>query len=476
MHSIPCASSMLYLIFLIVLLSPSFEGAFSRSFAGNQRRDRLSSVSQIFRHPFPLTVSPSLDANYERLTTDSEVWRYAADSLRLRRQRKDSVSFHRQSSHESPVDQETPTDATSEVATYPIITTTATNATPTKKPVKSSCSTSDDVHALLDDIVCSKDYLKTLVTASKRCNLFGYFDADHLRSCGVDANGTYCRKHEREFPDPDYVAWNVLQQCTLQTTSGKCSSACKSSLSLFAAEFGCCIHVSRISWFVEDNPHILILSSALWSFCGLKRPKTCSNVPSLPTSTIAGSCTYGCYAYARSALICEHVGAQLIETYNTCGRKGSALELGQLCGLNDKGTACFELQFTDNTDYLLSVYTSCFNYFSSGACTDRCKKALRQFRSKYGCCVNVYNGTAFGDSSQLLSSIVTSYGLWSRCGVESPGMCSLPDEIETGNRTYNVQAFCDRILTGGTTSTRESTATCFFRVLFVVFVMYIYSS
>ena len=313
--------------------------------------------------------------------------------------------------------------------------------------VNSSCSSSADVHALLDKIVCAQKYLNSIIQASKRCNLFGYFDTDHIRSCGLDANGTYCRKHERNFPDPDYLAWNVLQQCSLQTRSGTCSSSCKWALRNFAGKFGCCIHVSRVSWFVEDNPHILILSPALWTYCGLSRPNPCGNVPTLPSSTIAGSCTYGCYAYARSALICDGIGSELIDTYKGCGRKGAALELTQLCGVNEKGTACFELQFSDNTDYLLSVYTSCFKYFSSGVCTESCRRDLVRFRSKYGCCVNVYNGTAFGESSQLLGSIVTQYDLWSRCGVDSPGMCTLPTGI--GNFTYDVEAFCDRILIDG---------------------------
>ena len=313
--------------------------------------------------------------------------------------------------------------------------------------VSTTCTSTADVHKRLDSIVCSKTYLKSLISASKKCNLFGYFDTDHIRSCGVDSNGTYCRKHERSFPDPDYLAWDVLQECSLQTQSGTCSTSCKSSLSNFAAKFGCCIHVSRVSWFVEDNPHILILSPALWSYCGLTRPQPCGNVPTLPSSSIAGSCTYGCYAYARSALICNQIGSQLIDTYNTCGRKGSAMELGQLCGLNYKGTACFELQFSDNTDYLLSVYTACFKYFSSGVCKDKCRSALKHFRAKYGCCVNVYNGTAFGESSQLLGSIVTQYGLWSKCKVATPGMCTLP--TDTGNFSYNVEEFCDNISIGG---------------------------
>ena len=311
----------------------------------------------------------------------------------------------------------------------------------------SSCSSSADLHALLDKIVCDQKYLKSIIQASKRCNLFGYFDTDHIRGCGLDDSGTYCRKHERNFPDPDYLAWGVLQQCSLQTRSGTCSSSCKSALRNFSGKFGCCIHVSRVSWFVEDNPHILILSPALWTYCGLSRPDPCSNVPTLPSSTIAGSCTYGCYAYARSALICDEIGSELIDTYSGCGRKGAALELRQLCGVNDKGTACFELQFSDNTDYLLSVYTSCFKYFSSGVCTEKCRKGLARFRSKYGCCVNVYNGTAFGESSQLLGSIVTQYDLWSRCNVVSPGMCTLPTGI--GNFSYDVEAFCDRILIDG---------------------------
>ena len=318
-------------------------------------------------------------------------------------------------------------------------------------PVVGSCASSTALHAILDDIVCSETYLKALITATKKCNLFGYFDSDHIRGCGVDKNGTYCRRHEREFPDPDYLAWDVLQKCSLQTRSGNtCSSSCKASLNNFAGKFGCCIHVCRVSWFVEDNPHILILSSALWTYCGLTRPKPCGNVPKLPSSTIAGSCTYGCYAYARSALICERVGSQLIETYNKCGRKGSAIELGQLCGINYRGMACFELQFSDNTDYLLSIYTACFEYFSAGVCLEKCSSALKHFRNKYSCCVNVYNGTAFGDSSQLLGSIVTNSGLWSQCMVDSPGMCTLPSDAHDSNvTTYNVEDFCDRIMTGG---------------------------
>ena len=362
-----------------------------------------------------------------------------AEAIQLRR-RHHAISLHRNLSHNYDGD----VAANVVESPNPIV---AVGSNATAPSGSSSCTSSADVHALLDKIVCGESYLKSLISASKSCNLFGYFDSDHIRGCGADANGTFCRKHERSFPDPDYLAWDVLQQCTLQTHSETCSSSCKSSLSNFAAKFGCCIYVSRVSWFVEDNPHILILSSALWTYCGLKRPNPCSNVPTLPSSTIAGSCTYGCYAYARSALICERVGSQLIDTYNACGRKGSALELGQLCGLNYEGTACFELQFTDNTDYLLSIYTACFKYFSSGVCDKKCRSALVHFGNKYGCCVNVYNGTAFGESSQLLGSIVTQYGLWSRCNVESPGMCMLPSEER--NVTYDVEAFCDKILIDG---------------------------
>ena len=390
-------------------------------------------------------ASPLTPTQVDSATRPAEDWRAPITILRGQRQEK-VISFYKNRTH-SNKEINTPLAAAADSETSPIAAIPNTE----NRSVKGSCTSSADVHTLLDDIVCSKSYLQALITASKKCNLFGYFDSDHIRGCGVDANGTYCRKHERKFPDPDYLAWEVLQKCSLQTQSSSCSSSCKSSLSTFAAKFGCCIYVSRASWFLEDNPHILILSSALWTFCGLKRPKPCRNVPKLPSSTIAGSCTYGCYAYARSALICERVGSQLIETYTKCGRKGSAAELGQLCGINNKGMACFELQFSDNTDYLLSIYTACFEYFSSGTCARSCSSALKHFRGKYGCCVNVYNGTAFGDSSQLLGSILTNHALWSRCGVESPGMCSLPSSEEmSGNQTtYNVQAFCDGILTDG---------------------------
>lgn len=312
---------------------------------------------------------------------------------------------------------------------------------------RNGCASTDDLHALLDSIVCRTTYLQSIVSASKNCNLFGYFDSDHIRSCGRDSNGTYCRKYERNFPDPDYYAWDVLQECTLQTRSTKCSETCQAALQTFAKKFGCCIHVSRVSWFVEDNPHILVLSPALWSFCGVKWPQPCGNTPTPPSGSIAGSCTYGCYAYARSALICSEIGSDLIDAYNSCGRRGPARELQQLCGLNHRGKACFELQFTDNTDYLLSIYTACFRYFSSGECKTKCHKALKRFRKTYGCCVNVYNGTAFGDSSQLIGSIVTQYGLWSECGVITPEMCEMPDP--SSNTTYNVEAFCEDIMTDG---------------------------
>ena len=432
---------------LCVLFLPLHSEASLFQRLGHGKPDRLSSVSRILTRPFTASLVPFSREDGKRSAGGSVAeWREAVtEAMRLGRyqqhQRMNTVTLNRNYSKFDGAEMKPVTFA-------------ATNSTTTKR-VEGSCSSSDVLHGLLDDIVCSNSYLKALVTAIRKCNLFAYFDSDHIRGCGVDSNGTYCRKHEREFPDPDYMAWNVLQQCTLQTKSSTCSSSCKSALSNFASKFGCCIHVSRVSWFVEDNPHILVLSSALWTYCGLTRPKPCGNVPSLPEATIAGSCTYGCYAYARSALICEGVGGQLIETYNNCGRKGTALELGQLCGLNHNGMACFELQFSDNTDYLLSVYTDCFKYFSSGVCTETCSRALKRFRKKYGCCVNVYNGTAFGDSSQLLGSIVTSYGLWSRCAVESPGMCSLPSEIETGNKTYRVEAFCDNLLTGGATTTEH---------------------
>lgn len=134
--------------------------------------------------------------------------------------------------------------------------------------------------------------------------------------------------------------------------------------------------------------------------------------------------------------------AALTKLDHRCGViRASRSHLWYECAKNEKEVGCYELA-AENSDVMYKVYAKCWN--EADTCAGECRAALEDFRDTHGCCVNtLYNATslAFHDASVLDAAVyysadmgVAQYGLWARCGVETPGFCSAPKGLSSSGR------------------------------------------
>ena len=283
---------------------------------------------------------------------------------------------------------------------------------------------------------CDTNYVTAIV--SSPCN-FLFTSLGDIRRCGTD-RGTLCALY-----DPSLDTREIRRLCfvdnTLPETLANCSSKCRKRLETFASEFGCCIHTEpRI---VEAFSNTL--TPLLWSQCGVTRPEPCEDTPNIPEkSTDDPSCSSFCGSSQSFGLECQHIGDKLLQIYEQCGDTVSANELRQRCGFNARGRFCGIIpDFTASlTDTIFPVYNKCYNFLSSGQCATACKEALEDLKETYGCCVNNLNSTSQSRQREI-GVFVTSYKLWSACGVESPGFCSLPADLSVYDELIQCNACRD---------------------------------
>lgn len=253
------------------------------------------------------------------------------------------------------------------------------------------------------------------------------------RDCGRNKNGTLCAQY-CEFN----LARDIHRMCFDPPTQS-CSSNCREALEQFSERFGCCVH----SDFVIDDRFIGVLTPQLWQDCGVERPEPCDDAPrgpAMPDKNI--SCTLGCSFTQYNAMYCKHLAKKEIDIYSECSDDGMALQIAQECGFSKRGRFCAGLGqvFLSvllhipnnelNNEFVFRVYSKCIQVFSNGTCPRECRDTLQEIRNKYGCCFNNLNATAFNFGYEDgLQSLVTRSELWSACGVETPGFCSLPDDV-----------------------------------------------
>ena len=279
---------------------------------------------------------------------------------------------------------------------------------------------------------CNTKYVTAIVSSS--CN-FLFTKLKDVRRCGTD-RGTLCALYDPSLDttgtvDIEELAIEIDRLCsgdnTLSDTLTNCSSKCRKRLETFASKFGCCIHT---------EPRILeafsnTLTPLLWSQCGVTRPEPCEDTPNIPEpSTNDPSCSFFCGFSQYFGLECQHIGDKLLQIYEECGDTESANQLRQRCGFNSKSRFCGTiLNFSASlTDTIFAVYNKCYNFLSSGQCATACREALEDLKETYGCCVNSLNSTSQSRQGEI-GVFVTSYELWSACGVESPGFCNLPADV-----------------------------------------------
>jgi len=75
---------------------------------------------------------------------------------------------------------------------------------------------------------------------------------------------------------------------------------------------------------------------------------------------------------------------------------------------------------------MITVWTFCLASLSvvrlkllHEGCTPSCYAALNSFKTAFGCCVNFYNNSIYGNYRNT-----TNPDLWSACGIPTPGFCT----------------------------------------------------
>ena len=300
---------------------------------------------------------------------------------------------------------------------------------------------SDELDGRIAALRCDADFYRAIRETG--CALPRLLFADNdFRDCGSDSNGTFCAQHDTADTDPSDLARDINDEC-FEPPSQNCSSSCRETLEEFSERFGCCVHSERV---ISDR-YIRVLTPQLWQDCGVERPEPCDNSPASPPVVDANiTCTVSCSYTQYNAIYCKHLARKAIDIYNECGDDENAMQVAQECGFSDRGMFCaglgqigFLAVLGDPNDdelsneFVLQVYNKCLQFFANGTCPSECRDTLQEIRNKYGCCFNNINKTAFDfalfNDEDDPQGLVTGYDLWSACGVETPGLCSLPDDV-----------------------------------------------
>ena len=291
---------------------------------------------------------------------------------------------------------------------------------------------------------CDPSYIAELQEAlGKGCDFFGLrflFGSleDQFRRCGKDENGMLCVFHNPSLDQDvegvktiDDMTEEVHRRCleaqSLSETLENCSIDCRSTLEEFSSRFGCCIHAGGLSFSDHDDSR-RVFTPLLWSRCGVTRPDPCPNALTLPDSQADVTCSFQCALTQALAIECQHIYSTHIQILEGCGAGNNltSLEIRQRCGFNARGEYCGLLTFNFPREYTFSVYSKCYNFYTSNECSVECKASLEEMVDMYGCCLNAMNTTS--DESDI-QHLVTRYDLWTACGVETPGFCSFPADL-----------------------------------------------
>lgn len=226
---------------------------------------------------------------------------------------------------------------------------------------------------------------------------------------------------------------NILLYCIDNLLPNvSCSSQCRTALETIQSELGCCINAFYNDTRISST--FIPYFTDLWWKCGLEDVGTCSNIPSFVPGTRFPPCSDS--SAFQSALSYKCTQTRLQQVLNALAEAGDKCQYlvesnvnacaqrcnGNFCGVNTlvNSTAIIDLR------YAISICTD------SLFCSSNCKSALNSVRTSSGCCLN----NLYNSSSPLQ---VTSYELWNRCGVVSPGFC--PNMATAGASTYESSVF-----------------------------------
>ncbi len=283
-----------------------------------------------------------------------------------------------------------------------------------------------DCTAAIVDYQCgSSGYAQQIANIALGCRNETYA-RNAANTCARSENGAFCGTATIRF---------ILDQsqtvdgCTGAVSSGSCPSSCRSFLQSARSTLGCCIN-TYINTTV--SPLLGLLSTyvdyRLWSLCNVDLPPAdCGNGLPLNPPQDAQDCTLQEFATRSANYECmASVGQPLVDTLLQNSKCYIyARSLVEVCRVDENNQYCGAIlgssainSGTSSNPLFTSLVSNCASS-SSSFCSSSCRSAATNIENSYGCCVNAFNISIGGAQVPQLS-----YGLWNRCGVDSPGFCT----------------------------------------------------
>ena len=221
-----------------------------------------------------------------------------------------------------------------------------------------------------------------------------------------------------------------------------CPSNFSSFLQSMSSRFGCCINT--FFNITEGGVVDPLYDYRLWGLCNVPLPpmSSCETGLQLNLPQNAQQCTLQQLETRSATYQCmPSVGQPLINALQQNSKCDDITQIFvEYCSVNQNTDFCVVVTGADitsdavmpsNNPLYSSLLADCSSS-SSTSCSPSCRSAINDISNSFGCCVNVFNDTDSAPS-QL------SYGVWSRCGVQTPGVCAASTLTRSGAAT--VQGF-----------------------------------
>ena len=209
----------------------------------------------------------------------------------------------------------------------------------------------------------------------------------------------------------------LVSDCPSRNTYSdyNCTDMCRASLQSLKSNVGCCLN-SHFNITNYDRNFQLFNRAGLWSACSVSPPGFCQSNLTLGSGTTSRNCNgLDVLEQILTQIDCNsQIYQPILDIYQQCERPGYELLIAR-CGLSETNQFCGLLII--NETHPQAVEFQCQNY--TEGCTPSCYVALNSFKTAFGCCVNFYNNSIYGNYRNT-----TNPDLWSACDIPTPGFCT----------------------------------------------------
>ena len=286
----------------------------------------------------------------------------------------------------------------------------------------------------------SSGYTQGLVDIALGCRNESYA-RDVAIGCSTIEGGGFCVTETLRFLLDASVAEDA-PSCLGVVSLESCPSNCSSFLQSVSSRLGCCINTFLNT--TESGVVDPLYDYRLWGLCNVPLPpmSSCENGLQFNPPQDAQQCTLQQLESQSATYQCmPSVGQPLIDALQQNSKCDDITQIFvDYCSVNQNNDFCVVVTGADitsdavmpsNNPLYSSLLADCSSS-SSTSCSPSCRSAINDISNSFGCCVNVFNDTDSAPS-QL------SYGVWSRCGVQTPGVCAASTLTRSGAAT--VQGF-----------------------------------